>query len=437
MQINDILIEWSYRLKKGYPTMEDGKFTDPGELEVLRQILKENGINEMPSFVKSKTPVSDVVVEAEEEEQIPEDEQITVKDVEAALHAIKPETLSQNALRKLFGKLQSFSSFKPLRKALLAKGFNVDAKGGFDMPKLIANQVQQMLGDLPKASYEKFIKYIQLPENEQESFPVAPKWYKIDQILPKSIGKDLETALASYTGQDEKKRGVGMGELLLSLAFANIDSAVGKGDLRLGAKMDDTGKKSGGVEFEIKGAGAILGSVGTAKDPEQILKSNNLIPKKKGWTEEFPNQYNLTEYLASVAKDGEGAENVKNAVTELLESSGLDSATVATAVGLLNDWTGASAGDINRIFGLANFLRYHKKEGFGAFAAMDYGTKGSNAGDFYLAIGDGPKMAQQMMAAKVGFQPAKLGSESLWPRVDASGGATDGYLKEAEEELDY
>tara|TARA_S200002703_G_scaffold49942_1_gene43368 strand:- start:1776 stop:3119 length:1344 start_codon:yes stop_codon:yes gene_type:complete len=69
MEINDILLEWSYRLKKGYPTMEDGKFTEPRELEVLHEILKENGINEMPSFVKSKTPVSDVVGEAEEEEK--------------------------------------------------------------------------------------------------------------------------------------------------------------------------------------------------------------------------------------------------------------------------------------------------------------------------------------------------------------------------------
>ena len=52
MEINDILLEWSYRLKKGYPTMKDGKFTEPSELKVLHEILKENGINEMPSFVR-------------------------------------------------------------------------------------------------------------------------------------------------------------------------------------------------------------------------------------------------------------------------------------------------------------------------------------------------------------------------------------------------
>jgi len=46
MEINDILIEWSYRLKKGYPTMEDGKFTDPSELKVLHEILKEYGFDE-------------------------------------------------------------------------------------------------------------------------------------------------------------------------------------------------------------------------------------------------------------------------------------------------------------------------------------------------------------------------------------------------------
>ena len=63
MQIDDILLEWSYRLKKGYPTMENGQFTDPLELQLLQEILQENGINEMPSFVNSKSPTSDVIRE--------------------------------------------------------------------------------------------------------------------------------------------------------------------------------------------------------------------------------------------------------------------------------------------------------------------------------------------------------------------------------------
>ena len=46
MNLDDILLEWSYRLPKGYPTMKNGKFTVKSELKVLQEVLTEYGINE-------------------------------------------------------------------------------------------------------------------------------------------------------------------------------------------------------------------------------------------------------------------------------------------------------------------------------------------------------------------------------------------------------
>ena len=42
---DDILLEWSYRLPKGYPTMKDGKFTSKKELRILREVMAEYGFD--------------------------------------------------------------------------------------------------------------------------------------------------------------------------------------------------------------------------------------------------------------------------------------------------------------------------------------------------------------------------------------------------------
>lgn len=44
MTLDDILLEWSYRLPKGYPTVVDGQFASEAELSVLKQVLQESGV---------------------------------------------------------------------------------------------------------------------------------------------------------------------------------------------------------------------------------------------------------------------------------------------------------------------------------------------------------------------------------------------------------
>lgn len=53
----EILLEWSYRLPKGFPTIVDGKFGDRDEVIILNQILEERGLQpiEVPENVVLET----------------------------------------------------------------------------------------------------------------------------------------------------------------------------------------------------------------------------------------------------------------------------------------------------------------------------------------------------------------------------------------------
>lgn len=106
MNLDDILLEWSYRLPKGYPTIKDGQFVDQKELQILYEVMDEYGINEMPSFVKSKTQVSDVVLEEEEVEtaSIKMTKEQLIQTIEGA------DDLDQTDLLKIFRMVDSKKS---------------------------------------------------------------------------------------------------------------------------------------------------------------------------------------------------------------------------------------------------------------------------------------------------------------------------------------
>lgn len=51
MNLEDILLEWSYRCPKGYPTIVDGKFVDRDEVVLLNELLAQRGLGtvQLPS----------------------------------------------------------------------------------------------------------------------------------------------------------------------------------------------------------------------------------------------------------------------------------------------------------------------------------------------------------------------------------------------------
>ena len=408
MDINNILLEWSYRLKKGYPTMKDGMFTDPSELKVLHEILGENGIKEMPSFVKSKTPVSDTLREEAEIPAGPKKTEATEQDIkdiiQKALNAVgddQPKTLG-----KLYNRIAAFGVYVPLKQALAKSGFK-SKEGGFDMPKKVANELQKIVEDLPANLYDDFVDYISDYDNREE-FPMSESDGNFATLLKgTNVADEMTLAIGQYAGQDEGRKGVGMGEIMMALCFKNIKKPEGKGDLEIE-----------GLEFEIKAGSARLGSAGGPyiDTNEKVLaalakaectpKGASLIYKEKSDT--------ASVQLARSAQDG-NQEEVKEAMVVMMRAAELpvDAKSVQDVINNVGDWS--SVQTLTTVWGLANLQRYRDIENFGAFLACDLGAGMVNKGDYVFAYGE--SMLVDLYEANCTFEKFNLRSNT-WPRVE-------------------
>jgi len=225
MEINDILLEWSYRLKKGYPTMKDGKFTEPSELEVLHEILKENGIDEMPSFVKSKTPVSDVIGEAEEEETAT----LTIQDLISILS--NPET-----------KLSS----KTIQKVSRLISRNADFEEAIEL------KVKEFLAEDQKKGLESVMEILYGPSTDQAKLSayLNNRTVGLDQFMGKEVkikdafndtGLSAQTLaeLSTYRWSDTPQ--LGTCEVLLAILMDGGRRPSGAGDLQVGDQIVELG----------------------------------------------------------------------------------------------------------------------------------------------------------------------------------------------------
>ena len=422
MEINDILLEWSYRLKKGYPTMEDGKFTDPSELKVLHEILKENGINEMPSFVKSKTPVSDEVVRTLNEAK-------TQKDI---FKLISKLNIDDEQTTKLYDRIKTFVTYRPIKKTLEDKGVH---------PKVLKNftaQIQTLIEDLPEGDVDNFVNYL----NQRGARDKEVLWNLKDRrsnlfqgegALPSVIASNVAKQLARHTGQDEKKRGVGQAELLMALIYDNIIAPL-KGDLAVIKNIGDTK----GVELEVKGNKAILGSLGNNISGaltsffEEFSYFGIQYDSASKFTIEGGGKLRLNQMCLALAmavrnsrdlinKHPNAFERIRGFIDELLTAAHQNSQP-GTWINYDETNEELLAADINKAFGLSNFIRYAIKENFGYFLAIDYGKSGiglpTDQGEYIFVGGDPQKMAKELWDKNVSFNPATPTAPG--PRIEAA-----------------
>ncbi len=419
---DDIIAEWSYRLPKGFPTIKNGKFTIKSELKVLQEVLAENGIDEMPDFTK-KALASEVIVEADLD--VPKK---TTADLAAiidiatrtgkAIGKDKPETLAL-----LYNRIAAFDLYKPIKKALTAAGFKSE-DGGFNMPKKIANELQRMLEDLPPEMYPGFVEYIQKKKEDRVEFPDSALGNFKTLLAGTGISDEMTIALAKYTGQDEGKKGVGMAEIMMALAFGNISKPEGKGDLALR-----------GEEFEIKGYWARLGSANgpQLKDSEiandalsqidcSIVGPKIMYDNKK---------YEAPKGLAAAAI--KHPDKIKGVFVTLLQQAQLPVIDLVDKVGE-DTWTDAVK--LNRLWGLCTLQRYKTVEGFNAFLACDLGASTNkpapNTGAYIF--GEGSTMLETLWEKECGFQGFNTSTTS-WPRIAyKAGGQSNTDLAESYEE---
>ena len=207
MSLDELLVEWSYRTKKGYPDLGN-----PSDILILKEILE-----------RLELPI-DILDELEDDEpKIDDSEELeSVKDVE--------DEIEDQTGKDICDVNDLISSIKKL------------ASQGRINPKNI-NEVTKTLNSL----------YISNPD-KQINFEPKAVGNLYEDAMKTGIPKSIISKIMEYVTTDSGNKGVGMGEFGMSLIFKNVGDAVGPGDLSLN-----------GETFEIKGHNATLG-----KRPDEI-----------------------------------------------------------------------------------------------------------------------------------------------------------------------
>lgn len=452
---DDIIAEWSYRLPKGFPTMKNGKFTVKSELKVLQEVLTENGINEMPDFTK-KTPTP-----LQEEEPVDTRAPKTIKDITELIPAMD---LRGDQINKLYDIIKTFSLYEPIKNTLLAKtqGYEGLSKAKQATKQKIykeyTNKIKNILEKIGGSALLKFQKYLQDRLDLEKAGDIQPAMFPaIDGKgmfqFPEEIEKVLGDALASHTGQDEGKKGVGQGELMMTLVYDNIIQPAGKGDVFL----VDKGNDEGGGELEVKGYGAILGKgkpdeyplditflkdylkKGTVlyarKDKNKTTKNieiDGVWPDRTGGFDKFlVDIYNNAPEKAEPGMEKITKNGFLNAFREALGKNAVYKDVSTEITKLITAAAFKDAETLSKHVGVLNFHVYHKEEGFKCFIGHDYG--GANSGLYVFAKGSVDDMAGTLLAtAEAKFE--HIGPKNIKPRIVVSSGPV---VVEENDDWDY
>lgn len=411
MTLDDILLEWSYRLPKGYPTMKDGKFTSKKELAILDEILAENGISNKPTT----------------EANITLNESKTVEDINKLVAAMNLRT---DQINKLYDVIKTFSLYEPIKNTLLKKtqGYEDLSKEGKATKRAIykefTNKLKNILEKLSGSALVKFQGYLQKRLDGQEPPVNFPENTGKGQFkFPTEIETELGNALAKHTGQDENKKGVGQGELMMTLVYDNISQPAGKGDVFL----DGVG------ELEVKGYSAIMGK----GRPEEFALDTTWLEKfgLEGGVWPSGKKY-FAPYLVDLynKQDAQGKAEFLVGFQEALKANKLYSGIAPRVDEFISAESFKDAQTLSNHVGILNFFIYHAEERFACFIAHDYGSgKAGNTGLYVFAKGGVNEMARTLMnTPEAKFQ--LIGVKNIKPRIIV--GAGPGIEESLEEDSD-
>ena len=334
----------------------------------------------------------------------------TIDKIKELLDTMDIDRADPDQLKKLYNRIQTFSGYRPIRDTLATKKFSSS------ILKKFSGEIQALIEDLPEEDKVNFFKF--LKEGDEVLFPEAESGnlYDILANVP-GVSRSLAQQIMIHTGQDDKKRGVGMGEVAFALLFSNIDAASNKGDLELNGK-----------EFEIKGENAALGATSDVIFKKRVKEAFEYLESKMGITlngkgydvggerfnalNVFPSAVSHAYKLA--ASNGAG-DDFKIAFKEFLKIFGdfkddiLNSAVYDT-IDLDNPKS------IQRGIAVLNLYRYILLEGFPYFLAHDVGAGGKGTGNYVFASGSPEEIASKIYNNKnVKFE--KVAYNGLRPRI--------------------
>tara|TARA_Y100000592_G_scaffold28950_1_gene46167 strand:- start:415 stop:1806 length:1392 start_codon:yes stop_codon:yes gene_type:complete len=452
MTLDELLLEWSYRSERGYPSVDN-----PSDISTLKQILSELDIpteeilnqlevkrgDEEDEEIDGLEPNPEQ--EAEEEAEETEEDQLEKHidqiscpfNQEIAKIIAKDTNLDYGEKIKKINRTCNFSSYKPIKAVLQDKGYLEFTKKGEPAElKKFSNELQNIIEDVSDKDRTFFLDYLR-DENKQIDFKPQPgkRGNLFDDAKKTGISNDIITKLVRHTTQDSGKKGVGMGELALSLLFKNVGAAIGKGDLSLDGK-----------EFEIKGEGATLGA---RPDTVNVINLDNIAKfvkyegddgltfrkenetiksgKRKGESKVVTNLYfkgekwtmnKFSEILADIYREADDKNAFKAAFKQdLKDIDPVKKNLMASAVDEYFDEIQWEKGEleIQRGIALLNAYRYMLKEGFTRFLAHDFGSTGADTGEYIYAEGTPLQIVSQLLEAGAKFE--KIAPSNLKPRI--------------------
>ena len=378
MYITDKLYnEWAWRTKTGTPSM-----SNPEDKAILDKLLSELTENQG---------------------------EYTKQDI---IDYIKKANLDDRQIAKLYKRVANFGNYRSIKSTVTKKGYG-------NMAKQYSQQIQNIIEDLPKEESEKFAQYLQ-DESKHANFPDENHGGNLLDTLKQKTGLSdrIIRAVFAHTGQDDKKRGVGMGELAMILLFKNVANTVGgKGDLSINQE-----------EFEVKGNGAKLGPKGGTSKDAFVNAFNKFGVEFTGskfvYDEKSYNKSGLA-FLLKALHSKEDKNEVEQTFKSFLQSIGLPVEARFDKIDF------SKPESINQNVGLMHFIDYVNDEGFNHFMVHDFGSGsklvGGNTGKYIYVRGSAEAMAQGLSDLGVTFE--KITYVLFRPRI----GFASSYLGEDEQ----
>jgi len=437
MSIDELLVEWSYRTKKGYPDLDN-----PSDILVLKEILEKL---ELPTDILNTLGEEDKNVDVNVDcDDIDEEEYAN------ALRKFHPNYDDEQIEDMLKNNINQQCKI-PINKAIQSNDWVINKKGKVDHKQLdkYTDQILVLSKNLSQQDQRKWVNYLNNPNTHIPFKPTIGKVGNLLNDLEKSgLPKQLLLNLMSHTGIDSGGKGIGAGEFGMSFVFSNIKASIGAGDLRLNNE-----------EFEIKGQNATLG-----KRPDEVnalaldilakfidelddnlvgddnikLKPVKVIDQEDDIRLQFSKpkgartniliyknkEYKHTEFAAIVSdiyKKTPNKEEFKQAFKEaILEIEKASKQMHAEAVEQFWDkMKFDTAKDVQNSIALLNFYRYILKEGFTKFLAHDIGAGGKGVGNYIYAEGNPMEMTLMLIKAGATFQAVK--PTNMKPRIGFGG----------------
>lgn len=215
MNIDEILLEWSYRCPKGYPTVVNGKFVDRKEVLILNEILTSRGFEsiQLPEKKSNDSVATSVELSAKESEDV----LVNLWNAAAAGKGI-PKMYKDRNFDQLFKSLSKYAK-NPVevygKKKLALSPFWIEVTGkkvdtsktdvlGDKHYSVKYGQAQLMSG-APEEARATLMAAAKKSGLEEKSLKAAEKMLNVlKKYSGKTLGEDMTTGALKKLGDKNK-----------------------------------------------------------------------------------------------------------------------------------------------------------------------------------------------------------------------------------------